>query len=150
VPDHWVRIGERGRGMGGATNLKVGGGGQCIRRGEVNTVKILKFEKGGGCMTPPPSSYGGTVPGEGVRTYQAVVGRFLRSLLSPPSESSLLTVTNISPSSIPPSTNSTFTRGTLLQRSLLASRQIRHPCMTYMAAMAAPSMYTHSGGTHWR
>jgi len=53
VPDHWVRIGERGRGMGGATNLKVGGGGQCIRRWEVNTVKILKFEKGGGCMTPP-------------------------------------------------------------------------------------------------
>jgi len=25
----------------------------------VKTVKTLKLEKGGGCMTPPPSSYGG-------------------------------------------------------------------------------------------
>jgi len=33
---------------GGATNLKVGGGGQCIGRWGINTVKTLKFEKGGG------------------------------------------------------------------------------------------------------
>jgi len=33
--------------------LKVGGGGQCIGRWGVNTVKTLRFEKGGGCMTPP-------------------------------------------------------------------------------------------------
>jgi len=35
---------------GGATNLKVGTGGQCIGRwgGWVNTVKTLTFKKGGG------------------------------------------------------------------------------------------------------
>jgi len=43
-----------GGGKGGATNLKVGG--QCIGRCGVNTVKSLTFEKGGGCMTPPPVS----------------------------------------------------------------------------------------------
>jgi len=34
---------------GGTTNLK--GGGQWIGRWEVNAVKTLTFEKGGGCMT---------------------------------------------------------------------------------------------------
>jgi len=28
----------------------------------VYTVNALKFEKGVGCTTPPPSSYGGTAP----------------------------------------------------------------------------------------
>jgi len=47
---------------GGATNLKEGEGGQCIGRCGVNTVKTLKFAKGGGAW-PPPSSYGGAAPG---------------------------------------------------------------------------------------
>jgi len=46
---------------GGTTNLKVGG--QCIgRRGGVNTVKILTFEKGWSAWTRLPSSYGGAAP----------------------------------------------------------------------------------------
>jgi len=40
---------------GGAMNLKVGGGVNALEGGgSVNTVKTLTFEKGGGCMTPPP------------------------------------------------------------------------------------------------
>jgi len=39
----------------------VGGGGVNALEGwRVNTVKTLKFEKGGGCKTP--SSYGGGAP----------------------------------------------------------------------------------------
>jgi len=41
------------------------GGGQCIGRWGVNTVKTLKFEKGGECISPPPPprSYNcGTAP----------------------------------------------------------------------------------------
>jgi len=43
----------------GTTNLQVGG--QCIGRWGVNTVKTLKFEKGGGVHNPP-SSYRGATP----------------------------------------------------------------------------------------
>jgi len=40
-----------------------GGGVNALEVKEVNTVKKLKFEKGGVCMTPPPSSYRGAAPG---------------------------------------------------------------------------------------
>jgi len=40
-------------GKSGATNLKGGGGGQCIEQRLVYTVKTLKFEKGGGHDPPP-------------------------------------------------------------------------------------------------
>jgi len=39
--------------------MKVGGG-QCIGRRGVNTVKTITFKKGGGCMTP--TFYGGAAP----------------------------------------------------------------------------------------
>jgi len=31
-------------------------GSKCIGRKGVNKIKTLTFEKGGGCMTPPPAS----------------------------------------------------------------------------------------------
>jgi len=42
---------------GGATNLKVEGSvhWKVVGGGVVNTVRTLTFEKGGGCMTPPPA-----------------------------------------------------------------------------------------------
>jgi len=72
---------ERDLDKGGATNLKVGGRGRYIGTWEVNTVKTLKFEEGGGAW--PSSSYGDTAPGPIEPRQYLVLRKFSEGLRLP-------------------------------------------------------------------